>query len=82
MKLTKEYTEKQFKATQKKFIPLGFRILRDGDKIEIFHDDLPTGIDMSALDPEKIIYIIYQLGRVSGREEKVEEMRNILGIGV
>lgn len=82
MKLTKEYTDKHFKAIEKKLVPLGFRILRDKGWIEAFHTDLPNSIDMSALDPEKIIYIVYNLGKADGRTEKVKEIRNVLGIGV
>lgn len=71
-----EQNSKYLSEVESKLTPLGFR--KEG--VYFFHDDLPNGIDMSAYDPDKILNIIYQLGRANGRQEKVEEIRNVLGI--
>lgn len=81
MKATKESSDNHFKTLEKKLVPLGFRILNDKGRIDIFHEALPNSIDMSALDPKKIIYIVYNLGKANGRTEKLDEIRNVLGIG-
>lgn len=71
-KLTQEEINERVEKLMKLLGPIGFECAHE---LRFTHPDVPdVDFDFRALDPEKIIYIVFQAGLKAGRVEKAQEL--------